>query len=293
MPLLKFSSIHMWKRIYLSILVVIFAWASYFYIKDSNFLFVKQFSGYFDIAATIFFAFTLTYIASRILDYVFGSLKWKFPKNESIWKKLLPLFHNISSIALWILAFLLTASFLGLNLNTLLTWAWISWVLLAIAWKEAATNLFWSISLAFSKMFRIWDRIKVKWYEWVVDEINLTYIKLIDSKGNVIYLPNKNIISESVENLTQWKHKKNEITLNIPSTAQKEDIVRLRSHFEKLSSKIVKNEQFESFELRFDTNPTTWERLFVLCFVWKPKNKDFQKIKSDILEEFFMSLNLF
>jgi len=95
-------------------------------------------------------------------------------------------------------------------------------VLFALASKEFISNLFGSLSLIFSHNFKIHDSIRVKGYEGVVEEISLSYTKLIDKKGTVIFMPNKLIISETIENLSMSPTKKAEFTIEVPVLDAKE-----------------------------------------------------------------------
>ena len=88
----------------------------------------------------------------------------------------------------------------------------------ALASKEAVSNLFGSLSLIFSKNFKIGDSIKVKGYEGTVEEISLSYTRLVDKNGIVIFMPNKNIVSETIENLSMAPSKKAEFAFDIPAS---------------------------------------------------------------------------
>lgn len=205
-----------------------------------------------DIITAILTAIIVTYTISKIVDLIFTQAFKKIIKNDSLWKKLLPLIHNVIIIAIWILWFLTTVNILWFNINTLLTWAWIGWVILALASKEAASNVFGSLSLVFSKSFKTWDLIRIKLLEWTVEEITLSYTKLIDKKWNYIYIPNKNVISENLENLSHWKFKKQEISIPLPINIPAKDISKLLKSFEAYWDKSKKDEKFDDYKILFD-----------------------------------------
>jgi small-conductance mechanosensitive channel len=106
----------------------------------------------------------------------------------------------------------------------------------ALASKEFIANLFGSLSLIFSKNFKIGDTIRVKGYEGVVDEISLSYTRLIDKKGTVIFMPNKLIISETVENLSMAPSKKLEFPCELPIS----DVKELKKALESIEKDIKK-----------------------------------------------------
>jgi len=143
---------------------------------------------------------------------------------------------------------------LGVNLGALLTGAGIGGVIFALASKEFIANLFGSLSLIFSKNFKIGDTIKIRTFEGTVEEITLSYTRLVDRKGTVIFMPNKLIVSETVENLSMAPMKRADFTCEIPvhdgkklskilETTEKEiqkldeNDVRITSHIDGLTEK--------------------------------------------------------
>lgn len=127
-------------------------------------------------------------------------------------------------------------SALGININTLVTGAGVGGLLFALASKEFVSNLFGSLSLIFSHNFKIHDSIRVKGYEGVVEEISLSYTKLIDKKGTVIFMPNKLIISETIENLSMSPTKKAEFTAEFPAA----DMKGIRKTLETIEKEVQK-----------------------------------------------------
>lgn len=103
-----------------------------------------------------------------------------------------------------------------------MTGAGVGGVLFALASKDFISNLFGSLSLIFSKNFKIGDIIRVKGFEGTVEEISLSHTRLMDKKGTVIFMPNKLIISETVENLSMAPMKRADFTCEIPAFNAKE-----------------------------------------------------------------------
>lgn len=91
----------------------------------------------------------------------------------------------------------------GINVNALITGAGIGGLVFALASKEFASNLFGSLSLIFGNFFKIQDRIRIKGFEGIVEEITLSYTRITDKNGHVVFMPNKFLIAEPVENLSQ------------------------------------------------------------------------------------------
>lgn len=239
-------------KIFLLTIIAVIIWI-YGYYSDIiiEIIWVKNFK-YLEFIGTIIVSFVVTFLISKIIDYIFYKTVEKFIKHDSLAKKVFPIIHNTITIWIWIIAIFITIKLLGYNINTLLTWAWIGWVVLALASKEFIANLFWSLSLVFSKSFKIWDLIKVKWYEWTVDEITLSYTRLVDKRWNYIYMPNKNIITENIENFSHGKFKRLDINLPLPCDLWGDKINKLIEWLEKIGAKLVKEESIDKYEVLFN-----------------------------------------
>lgn len=171
---------------------------------------------------SILMILVVSYMASVTLNFILTKSFASVIRNNSLAKKIFPLIHWAISIAVWIIAVFFILGALGINIAALITGAGIGGVLFALASKEFISNLFGSLSLIFSKNFKIGDTIKVKGYEGIVDEISLSYTRLVDKKGTVIFMPNKLIISETVENLSMAASKKLEFPCELPISDAKE-----------------------------------------------------------------------
>ncbi|MDD5197610.1 MAG: mechanosensitive ion channel [Candidatus Gracilibacteria bacterium] len=156
------------------------------------------------------------YVASISLNLILTRSFASVIRSNTLAKKVFPLIHWAISIAVWIMAVFFILGAIGVNLGALITGAGIGGVLFALASKEFISNLFGSLSLIFSKNFKIGDTIKVKTFEGTVEEISLSYTRLVDRKGTVIFMPNKLIVSETVENLSMAPMKRADFTCEIP-----------------------------------------------------------------------------
>ncbi|EKE28346.1 MAG: MscS mechanosensitive ion channel [uncultured bacterium (gcode 4)] len=268
-------------RLVIWILLLFWVVLGYAYFKELFILSVPFFKAkYLDMATIILVAIILTYILSKIIDIVLLKAFKKILKQDWLAKKLLPLLHNIIIILVWVFAIFTTIDLLGFNIAKLLTGAWIWWVIIALAGKEAASNLFGSLSLIFSKSFKPWDIIRIKWIEWVVEEITLSNTKLTDKKWNIVYIPNKNIIVESIENLSQWRHRKNEFIFPIPLSISSKDMKKLIKSLESYWDKAKKDLTIEEYKIMFDSIGTGVQNI---TFMYQSSSKsDNVKLKKNI-----------
>lgn len=270
------------KIFLLTIVILVVATYQYYLDLITEIIWIKN-ALYLRFIFIICIAIVTTLLISKIVDYIFYKAIEKIIKHDSLAKKLFPVIHNIITIAIWIIAVFTTAKILWYNINTLLTWAWISWILIALASKEFISNLFGSLSLIFSKSFKLWDKIKVKLYEWTVDEITLSYTRLVDKRWNYIYMPNKNIITENIENFSHGKFKKQEIILPVPIDTPRETIDKLIESLEKMSKKLIKDEIIEKYDISFNSFEN-WTQNIGYSFQCEIKS-DTKSIKNNIYFE--------
>lgn len=236
------------KKIYISLLLFIAIIAGYFYFK-TNLKFTFLNPVYIDKAMIIISVILSTYIFTKILDIFLRKFLLKTFNNANFTKRVFPVFHKILNILIWVIWILIWLGFLGYNPIAIVTWAWVWWVLIAIAWKETISNFVGSIILVFNKNFKIWDKIRIimkKTYEWTVEEITLSYTKLKDSSGNIAYIPNKNLLLETIENLSQAKFNKIDINLNLSLSNDK---IKIDNLIEKLEKNFNKNKLINNYNI--------------------------------------------
>lgn len=155
-----------------------------------------------------------TYILSLIFDSILAHTFGRSLKDNSLAKKY---FHSLrKSFHFYLVGFTRIYPFnFWINISALVTGAGVGGVLFALASKEAISNLFGSLSLIFSHNFKIGDTIsRVKGLEGVVEEISISYTRLVDKKGSAIFMPNKLIVSETIENLSMAPSKKAEFAFD-------------------------------------------------------------------------------
>ena len=279
----------MFNKIYISLSLFIALIVGYFYYKtEMNFTFFNP--SYIDKTMIVISVILSTYIFTKIIDIFLRKFLLNFFKNANFTKRFFPIFHKILNTIIWIVWILVWLGLLGYNPITLVTWAWVWWVLIAIAGKETISNFFWSITLIFNKNFKIGDRIRIimkKTYEWTVEEITLSYTKLIDSSWAVIYIPNKNLLLETIENLSQSKINNIEINLHFSFANEKN---KIENFIEKLEKSLKKNSLIEDFKINFSIEKNSFQ--VALNIFTEPKNTDLKNQLMLIIKEEIEKQNL-
>lgn len=116
----------------------------------------------------------------------------------------------------------------------------------ALASKELASNLFGSLSLIFGHFFKIHDRIRIKGFEGTVEEITLSYTRITDKNGHTVFMPNKYLTAEPIENLSETSYKSTDVSAVFPTSFGLENFVKtvsdLGKGFADVKTKVTVNE---------------------------------------------------
>jgi small-conductance mechanosensitive channel len=140
---------------------------------------------------------------ASITNFIFREIKYGFASDHLVIRKFLPTIRFATILIIWIIWGFTILESLQINTSWLLAWAGIWGAIFAIASRDIIANLLGSLTIIMSKMFEIGDTIRIKWYEGIVEEISLSYTKMTNQEGKVIYIPNKILATESLENLTR------------------------------------------------------------------------------------------
>lgn len=142
-------------------------------------------------------------IIANLVSLTFREIKYGFWSDHLFIRKFLPTIKFIVILLIWIIGGFIVLENLQIDTSKLLTWAGIWWAIFALASKDIIANLLWSLSIILSKTFEIGDTIKIKGIEGIVEEINLNYTKIMSIEWKVVYIPNRTLNTESLENLTR------------------------------------------------------------------------------------------
>ena len=105
----------------------------------------------------------------------------------------------------------------------------IAGLVIAFALQDITKNFAAGVLLLILRPFRLDDRIKVKEFEGTVTDISLRATTLRTSDGEEVLVPNADVYSSPIINLTRYPSRRFHLTLTIPATAP---IDRIRQHLE-------------------------------------------------------------
>ncbi|MCK5528311.1 MAG: mechanosensitive ion channel [Kiritimatiellae bacterium] len=122
-------------------------------------------------------------------------------KSQSIDAQLIRVMSRLMGVVFAIILFLQGGQHLGIPLSSLLAGAGVAGAALALSSQDVLKNIFGSIMLIFDKPFVIGERIKVKHYDGVVEEVGLRSTKLRLLNGHQAIIPNEDMAKSDIENI--------------------------------------------------------------------------------------------
>lgn len=150
-------------------------------------------------------------LISSVIAWIFREIRHSGAIENMIVRRFLPIIRFFVTASIWIVAIFYILERLGVDTRSILTWAWIWWAILAFAAKDIMTNFLWSLSILLGRIFDIWEEIRIRRgfnivFEGLVEEITLNYTKLTKKTGEVLYIPNRTIYAEVIENISRERY---------------------------------------------------------------------------------------
>jgi len=108
---------------------------------------------------------------------------------------------RVASLVAAAVVFLEGGKYLGIPLTTLLAGAGVGGLAVALAAQDSLKNLFGSMMIILDKPYRVGERIALKGYDGVVEEIGLRSTKIRLLTGHQACIPNEEMARCDIENI--------------------------------------------------------------------------------------------
>jgi MscS family membrane protein len=174
----------------------------------------------------IFFS---TFTASRVLDFIFFvQIEKAHEDNEIGRQQLMPLLKELFKIILWTLGlFWVLGSVFQVNIPALITGLGIGGVAIALAAKESVENFFAAFTILTDHPFQMDDFIRLGTMEGKVERIGFRSTRVRHADGSLFVIPNKKLIGENLENLSNRNNRKVKISITLRYGFSKEHLEEL------------------------------------------------------------------
>ncbi len=162
-------------------------------------------------------AWSITYMVIKAVDLllVFWRQRSQVAEEPLLDKQLLPLFRRVGRYLIILLAVLVTAQNLGVEVTTLLAGLSIGGLAVGLAAQDTLGNLFGALTLFLDRPCVVGDRIKVDTFDGVVEEIGLRSTRLRNLDGHLVTIPNKTMANAAITNISKRPNIRTVMTLGV------------------------------------------------------------------------------
>jgi MscS family membrane protein len=127
----------------------------------------------------------------------------------------MPLIKKMLGFFFGILAILIVAESLGLEVKTFLAGLGIGGLAVALAAQDTIANMFGSFVVVLDHPFRVGDTVRIAGNEGTVEDIGLRSTRLRTSARTQIVMPNKLVASEAITNLSRMPQRRVDQTIGL------------------------------------------------------------------------------
>ena len=136
------------------------------------------------------------------------------------------LLYSILRIVLYLLFGCGVAASLGVDITGIVALASVLTLAISLSLQNALSNVFGGCSLLYTKPFTVDDFVEIDGQTGTVQEIGLTYTRLITPDGKIIFLPNHQVASVKIVNYTTSGLRRVGITVTLPFSIPAETVFR-------------------------------------------------------------------
>jgi len=152
----------------------------------------------------VIMAVSLTYMVLKLIDLLLGVWRRRAasPEDEQFNRQLFPIIRRTFKAFAIVVASLVTAQNLGINITGLLASLSIGGLALGLAAQDTLANIFGAVAVLLDKPFRVGDRILLDSVDGVVETIGFRSTRVRNLDGHLVTIPNKTVGNATITNIT-------------------------------------------------------------------------------------------
>jgi MscS family membrane protein len=162
-------------------------------------------------------AASLTYLALKIIELALDMWRQRLARepDQRFDDQLIAVLRISLKTFVILVAILVTAQNLDVNITAALTSLSIGGLAVGLAAQDTLSNLFGAIAIFVDKPFRVGDQIKVDTVEGTVEAVSLRSTRVRNSDGHLVAVPNKTMGSATVTNVSKRPNIKTVVNLGL------------------------------------------------------------------------------
>lgn len=125
------------------------------------------------------------------------------------------LIKSLIRTVLYLLLGLMAASSLGIDVTGIIALASVLTLAVSLSVQDLLTNVIGGFTLLYTKPFGSGDYVEIAGEAGTVDEIGMTYTKLVTPDNKLIYIPNKSVVSADIINYSDTGTRRVELKINV------------------------------------------------------------------------------
>ena len=196
-------------------------------------------TSYLSKAFVLIVAVSLTYLAMKIVNLLMDL--WRARAAHEADRKfndqIFSVLRKVLNTFVVILAVLVTAQNLGINITAAITSLSIGALAVGLAAQDTLANLFGAVAVFADKPFGIGDHIKLDAIEGVVEDVGLRSTRVRNTDGQLVAIPNKMVGNAAITNLTRRANIRTVLNLLLPRALPSEKIKRALALLEEIYRK--------------------------------------------------------
>lgn len=216
--------------------VKVIAFVIFLHVGLTVFQWPAQVQNFLSKGLIVIVAFSLTYVALKIVDLIMGLWRERTAvgADKSFDEQLFPIIRKSVKFFVLIVAVLVTAQNLQINITGAIASLSIGGLAIGLAAQDTLANLFGAVAVYMDKPFRIGDRIKVESVEGTVETIGLRSTRVSNLEGHHVAIPNKIMGNAIITNVTRRPLIRTEMNIGLTYDTPVEKVKRATAILEEV-----------------------------------------------------------
>lgn len=140
-------------------------------------------------------------------------------------KAVISLVVSVLRVILLLTVFLIAASSLGIDVSGIVALASVLTLAVSLAVQDALTNLIGGFTLLNTKPFAIGDYVEIAGQSGTVQQVGLTYTKLLTPDRKTVSIPNSAVVAAQIVNYTADGTRRVDITVNVAYSNDPDQVI--------------------------------------------------------------------
>lgn len=170
--------------------------------------------------------FLLILVVGFVLIRLIMSIINKALEKSKLEKAAHGLIKSLVRVVLYLLLGLIAASKLGIDVTGVIALASVLTLAVSLSVQNALTNIIGGFTLLYTKPFKSGDYVEIAAESGTVEEIGMSYTKLLTPDNKVIYIPNSAVVSADIVNFTVSGTRRVDLTVSASYDSPTETVIK-------------------------------------------------------------------